>query len=386
MKITDIKVFSVHPGVAKNLMFVKVETDAGIHGWGESYTQSDRDTAIEAHIHQLARYLVDRDPFQIRHFTHIAYEDFASKRGGMDFHCAVSGLEIAMWDIVGKALDQPVYNLLGGPVRPRIKLYANGWSGDAQTPDEYADAAIRTIRERGFSALKLDPFPGPWRLYPVHEELEEAAAIVGAIREAVGPKVDLLIDVHRRLAPMNAIRVAKMLEPFNPYWFEEPCPAEDIRALREVKDSTTIPIVTGEALYTRTAFREVLEQRAVDILNPDVCNTGGILELVQIAAMAEPFYVAVSPHGYNSTVVGAAASVHASAVMPNCFIFEYVLEVEPISRDISARYLEAEGGYIELPKEPGLGIDLDEAKLAQYPYKPFPPRPIRTVEDERAYS
>ena len=224
MKITDVKVFTINPGLGKNLMFVKIETDAGITGWGEAYTQTDRDTAIEAHITQMSRYLVDRDPFQIRHFTHVAYEDFATKRGGMDFHCAVSGLEIAMWDIVGKALDQPVYNLLGGPVRPRIKLYANGWSGGASTPDDYAKAAHKTVSELGFAALKFDPFPGPWRLYPDYEDLEQAVAIVGAVREAVGSGVKLLIEVHRRLAPMNAIRVAKMLEVYRPYWFEEALP------------------------------------------------------------------------------------------------------------------------------------------------------------------
>ena len=325
MKITDIKVFTIHPDVRKNFMFVKIDTDSGITGWGECYTQADRDTAIEAHIDQLRRYLIDRDPFHVRHFTHIAYEDFATKRGGMDFHCAVSGLEIAMWDIVGKALDQPVYNLLGGPVRPRIRLYANGWSDGAHTPDEYASAAQKTVSERGFTALKFDPFPGPWRLYPEHEDLERAASIVGAVREAVGPRVDLLIEAHRRLAPMNAIRAAKMIEQYHPYWLEEPCPAENIPAIKEVKDNTTIPVVMGEALYTRTEFREVLELRAADILNPDICNTGGILELTHIAAMAEPFYVGVSPHGWNSTSVAAAASIQASAVMPNFLIYEYAL-------------------------------------------------------------
>ncbi len=205
------------------------------------------------------------------------------------------------------------------------------------------------------------------------------------MREAVGPRIKLLVEVHRRLAPTNAIRVAKMMEPFRPYWFEEPCPAENIQAIKEVKDNTTIPVVTGEALYTRAGFREVLEQRAADILNPDICNTGGILELIQIAAMAEPFYVSVSPHGWNSTSVAAAAAVHASAVMPNFLIYEYALSVEPVSRDISKRYLNAEGGYIELPTEPGLGVELDEAKLASYPYQQFPKRPIRTVEDERRY-
>jgi len=385
VEITDVKVFVVHPNVGKNFLFVKVETDAGIHGWGEAYTQSDRDTAVEAHILQLARYLEGRDPFHIRHFTHMAYEDFATKRGAMDLHSAVSGIEIALWDIVGKALGRPVYDLLGGPVRPRIRLYANGWSGEANTPDEYAKAAVRTVAERGFSALKFDPFPGPWRLYVEHEELEEAAAIVGAVREAVGPQVELLIEVHRRLAPMNAIRVAKLLEPFRPYWFEEPCPSENIPAIKEVKDSTTIPVVTGEALYTRAAFRQVLEMRAADILNPDICNTGGILELVHIAAMAEPYYVAVSPHGWNSVAVGAAAAVHASAGMPNFLIYEYMVHAEGFSRDIASRLLEPEGGYIELPTEPGLGVDLDEDALARYPYEQFPPRPLRTVEDERAY-
>ena len=385
MKITDIKVFTIHPGVGKNLMFVKIETDLGISGWGEAYTQTDRDTSIEAHIRQLSRYFIDRDPFHIRHFTHIAYEDFATKRGSMDLHCAISGLEIAMWDIVGKALDRPVYDLLGGPVRPRIRLYANGWSDESSTPDEYAKAAHKAVTQLEFTALKFDPFPGPWRLYTQYEELEQAAAIVAAVREAVGSKVDLLIEAHRRLAPMNAIRVAKMIEQYHPYWFEEPCPAENIPAIREVRENTTIPVVTGEALYTRTEFREVLEQRAADILNPDICNTGGILELTQIAAMAEPFYVAISPHGWNSTSVAAGAAVQASAVMPNFLIYEYALSVEPVSRDISTKYLKAEGGYIELPKEPGIGVELDEEKLSKYPTRQFPPRPIRTVEDERRY-
>ena len=129
MKITDVTVHKMNPGVGKNFVFVKIQTDAGITGWGEAYTQADRDVQIEAHIHQLARYLDGRDPFHIRHFTHIVHEDFATKRPGMDLHCAVSGIEIAMWDIVGKALERPVYDLLGGPTKPRIRLYANGWGG-----------------------------------------------------------------------------------------------------------------------------------------------------------------------------------------------------------------------------------------------------------------
>jgi galactonate dehydratase len=384
MKITDVKTFLLHPGAGKNLLFVKVETDAGIHGWGEAYTQSDRDKTVIAHIDEMARYLVGRDPMHIRHFRVWAYEDFATKRSAMDFWCAFSGIEIALWDIAGKAMDQPVYNLLGGPVRPHIRLYANSWSGGMSTPDEYAAGAMEVVKS-GFTAMKFDPFPGPWRPWVDHAELEEAAAIVGAIREAVGPRVELLVEVHRRLAPMNAIAVGKLIEKYRPYWLEEPVPAHNVAGLREVRDAVNIPVVTGEALYSKDEFRDICVERAVDILNPDICNVGGILEITQIASMAEPFQIAVSPHGWNSVAVGAAAAVQASAVMPNFLIYEYMVHVEPFSRDIMSQSFEVSDGYVELPTAPGLGIDLDETKFEKYAYKQFPARNIRTVEDERKW-
>ena len=386
MKITNVTVHMIHPGpgLGKNFIFVKIETDAGITGWGEAYSQRDRDTQIEAHIVHLARYLEGRDPFHIRQFIRVAHEDFTTKRDSMDFQCAMSGIEIAMWDIVGKAVDQPIYNLLGGPVRPRIKLYANGWSR-GKTPDEAAQKALDVVEELGFRALKFDPFPGPWREYPEFEELEHAVSVVKAIREAVGPKIELLVEVHRRLAPMNAIRVAKMLEPYRPYWFEEPCPPDNIPAIREVRENTTIPVVTGEALYTRRMFREVFDLRAADIINPDICNTGGILEMVQIGAMAEPHYVGISPHGWNSTGIGAAAAVHASAVMPNFLIYEYMVHAEAVSKDITKGYNQPVDGYLELPTGPGLGIEIDEEKLKKYPFQDYPVRSIRTVETERQW-
>ncbi|MBT7079640.1 MAG: mandelate racemase/muconate lactonizing enzyme family protein [Chloroflexi bacterium] len=383
LKITDIEVIKWHPGAGKNFIYIKLSTDAGITGWGESYSQADRDTQIEAHVEQLARYLIGRDPFHIRHFMHVAHEDFATKRSAMDLHCALSGIEIAMWDIVGKATEQPIYNLIGGPVRPTIRVYANGWaSGSA---DDIAQKAATLTEERGFNALKFDPFTGPWREYVNREELTEAAATVGKVREAVGPDVELLVEVHRRLAPMNAIRMAKSIEKYNPYWFEEPCPPDNIDAIKEVKENTTIPVVTGEAHYTRNDFREIFDKRAADIINPDICNTGGILEISQIAAMAQPHYIGVSPHGYNSTSIGLAAGVHASANMPNFLIYEYFVNVEEVCSSFTSGYLEPHNSYIELPTAPGLGVEIDEAKLSQHPYKPFPPRNIRTVEDERQW-
>ncbi len=382
MKVSNVETFLWDPNSGKNFLYVKIETDDGIFGWGEAYTQADRDIQVEAHVHQLARYLEGRDPFHIRQFLHVVHEDFATKRGGMDLHCAVSGIEIALWDIVGKALGRPIYDLLGGPVRPRLRLYANGWSGGS-TPSEIGERAAALVAERGFTALKFDPFPGPWTEYPSRQSLEHAVEVVKAVREAVGPDVELLIEVHRRLAPMNAIRVARQLEPLNPYWFEEPCPPDNIPAIKEVKEATTIPVVTGEALYTRKDFREVVETRAADIINPDICNTGGIWELTQIAAMAEPFYIGVSPHGWNSTSVGCAAAIHASAGMPNFLVYEYMVGVEQSSREVTMGYLEPEDGYIELPTGAGLGIDIDEDALKARPAVTRTRSSVRTLDDER---
>ncbi len=384
MKVTEIRTFLVHPDVAKNWLFVRIETDEGIHGWGEAYTQSDRDRAIEIHLQQLSRYLVGRSPFDIKHFTYMAYTDFASKRGSMDLYSAISAIEQALWDIVGKALEQPVYNLLGGPCRKRIRVYANGWGSwyDPDRPLEHLGDRAAALVSRGFTALKFDPFPGPWRAYISRKDEETAVERIRIVREAVGPEVDILVEVHRRLSPSHAIRVARMMEPSAPYWYEEPVSARDIDGLVEAKRSINIPVVTGEELYTKTEFRTVFEKRAADIINPDVCNCGGILELREIAAMAEPYHVSVSPHNYNSTTVGLAATIQAAAGMPNFLITEFFVNFEAVGKEISHIPFEVESGYIELPTRPGLGVDLDEEALAKYPYQEFDARNLRTPEEE----
>ena len=381
MQITDIKTFLVHPGKAKNLCFVKIETDEGIYGWGECYTQSDRDVQITAHVDQLRRYLIGRDPTNIKHFTQMAFDDFAGRRGAMDYYCAISGLEHAMWDIAGKAYGAPVHKLIGGACRDKIRVYANGWSGGNPTPDSLAERASEVI-EAGFTALKFDPIPGRWRTY-VSKDVERAAVEnVRAVREAVGPDVDILIEMHRRLAPMHAVRIAHEIERYHPFWFEEPILAENIPALASVRQKINIPVVTGEELYTKFEFREVFERQAADILNPDVCNVGGILELKEIAAMAEPYFVVISPHNFNSTTVGLAATIQVSAAIPNFLITEYFVNLEELGRDIAKTPFEVKDGYIQIPDAPGLGIDLDEERLAAYPYKPFPPRSPAQIWDE----
>lgn len=380
MKVTAIKTFLVNPGTAKNWLFVKVETDEGIYGWGESYTQLDRDRTIEIHIQQLARYLIGRDPFKIKHFTTIAYTDFAGKRGAMDLYCAISGIEQALWDIVGKATEQPIYNLLGGACRTRVRVYANGWNKSGNY-EQLAEEAVATV-EKGFTALKFDPFPGPWRTIIDKKAEQSAVNRVKTVREAVGPEIDILVEVHRRLSPMHAVRVARMLEPFSPFWYEEPVSSRDLDGLVEAKKNIRLPVVTGEELYTKSEFRPVLERRAADIINPDVCNCGGILELREIAAMAEPCHIAVSPHNYNSTTLGLAATLQAVAGMPNFLITEYFLNFELTGNQIALTPFKVKDSYIDLPNCPGLGIDLDEDALIQYPYKEHRLRNFRHPRDE----
>jgi len=381
MKITAVKSYAVHPGWRKNLIFVKVETDAGIHGWGEAYSQYDRDTAVMAQLSALGPYMVGRSPFDIKHFTQFAFDDYAARRGSVELFCAISGIEQALWDIVGKATKQPVYNLLGGKYREKVRVYANGWSYGMKEPADYARAAEKVVKQ-GFTAMKFDPLPSPWRTYIPKEHEKRAVSIVKAIRDAVGPDVDLLLEQHRRLAPMHAIRLDKQLAEYKLYWMEESCQAEYPDELALIRREIGIPMVIGEGTYTKTGFRPLLEKRSADILNPDVACVGGILELKEIAAMAEPFLVAVSPHNYNSTLVALASTVHASATMPNFIITEYFLPFVEFCDKISPNQLKPKNGYIDLPTAPGLGIDVDEEALKQHPAKVYPARNLRHPKDE----
>lgn len=381
MKITNITCLPVHPGWRKNWVFVKVETDAGITGWGEAYSQYDRDVAVGAHIAEFARYLPGRDPFQIKYLTTMLFDDYAQRRGSLEFYSALSGVEAALWDIVGKATGQPVYNLLGGPCREKIRVYANGWSYKMHDPAAFAEAAKRVV-DQGYTALKFDPLPRPWRTYIPRQHERHAVAVVDAVRKAVGPDIDLLIELHRRLAPMHAIALGKKLEAFEPYWIEEPCQVEHIEAIAEVRAAVNVPIVTGENTFTKAGFRPIFEARAADIINPDVSNCGGILELKEIGAMAEPFMVAMSPHNYNSTTLSLAATVHACAVMPNFVITEYFLPFVEAGDAICRNQLRPVDGYITLPTTPGLGLDMIEDAIRAKPARQFPARALPTIAEE----
>ena len=385
MKINAVKTFLVNESSRKNYLFIKVETDEDICGWGEAFAYFDNDTALVQEVEQLSRYLIGRSPFNIKHFTQIAYNDYSARRGTMGMFCALSGIEQAMWDIVGKAVKQPIYNLLGGACRPRVRLYANGWFYGAKSLGDYARAAERVLKQ-GFTALKFYPFQkgaafGALRSFVPKEHIDRAVQIVKAVREAVGPETDMMIDIGRRLAPVSAIQLAARLEEFRPYWFEEPCDVQDLDGLLEIRNRTKLPIVTGETLCGKAQFRPILEKRAADIINPDVTVTGGILELKEIGAMAEPYHVAVAPHNFNSTILGLAANIQAVATMPNFTILEYFVPFAETGRKLGTQ-LEPQGGYIPLPDGPGLGVEIDERALADFPYKQFDKRSFPTYMDE----
>ncbi len=381
MKIAKVECLIVHPGWRKNVIFVRIETDAGIVGWGEAYSQYDRDRPIAAQVEEFGRYLLGRDPFQIRHILQIAFDDYAQRRSSLELWCALSGIEQALWDIVGKATEQPVYNLLGGKVRSKVRVYANGWGYKLRDPENYVRAAEPVVAS-GYNALKFDPLPRPWRTYIPREHVRHAARVVKAMRDAFGRDVDLLLDIHRRLSPRHAIELSDAVAEYEPYWFEEPCQSENIDAIAEVRRSSSIPVVAGEAIYGRAGFRPLLRARAVDIINPDVANCGGILELLMIAAAAETEMVAVSPHNYNSTTLALSATVHASACMPNFIITEYFLPFEEFGQKLFRNPLKPLNGYIELPDAPGLGLEPDEEAIRSMPYQAYPAREFRFPADE----
>ncbi|PPQ38820.1 mandelate racemase/muconate lactonizing enzyme family protein [Rhodopila globiformis] len=382
MKIARIETFLFDPGTAKNLLFCRVETDSGLHGWGEAYVTPGKEPVIEHLLRHLAQHIIGRDAFSIRHTAQVVFEDFAMRRTSLDLMSAWSAIEIALWDIVAKHANLPLYNLLGGASRERVKVYANGWSSGTETIEQNVERAVK-VKEMGYTALKWDPFPGPWRSFIHREDEDHVVRYVRAMRQALGPDFTLLVEVHRRLAPMHAIRVGRRIAEFDIGWYEEPCLCDNIDLVAEVRRALPMPIVTGEAIYSKEGFAAALAARAADILNPDICNCGGVSAMLDIAAMAQPHAVAIAPHNYNSTLVGLAATVHLSALIPNFWIAECFINLQPACDAIAAAPLTVHEGFVDLPTTPGLGIELDVERLRAKPYRDMGPRTgLRSYTEE----
>ncbi len=364
MRITGIETFLCAAGW-RNFVFVRVATDAGLHGWGEA-TLEGKEQTVAAAIRELERYLVGQDPAQIeRHWQHMYETPFW--RGGPVLDSAIAGVDQALWDIKGKALGVPVYELLGGAAHDRIRYYANGWFHGATTIEAVAEAAQAAVA-RGATALKWDPF-GSAGLFIATEEIRTAVDCVAAVREAVGPTIDLLIEVHGRLSPANAIRVARQLEAYDPFFYEEPVPPEHMAELALVARATSIPIASGERAFSKHDFRPMFEQQAVAYCQPDPCHAGGITEMKKIAAMAEAYHVGFAPHNPNGPVATRVCQ-HLAAACPNFTILEWLPEdVEWCDAAMGSTFAVA-AGTMPLPTGPGLGIELDVEVLRAHPYAP----------------
>ncbi len=352
MKITNFELIHVRP----RWLFLKVYTDEGIVGYGEPVLEGKART-VETAVKEFFEYLKGKDPMRIEHHWQAMYR-WSFYRGGPIIMSAISGIEQALWDILGKYLGQPIYQLLGGPVREKIKVYAHI---GGRTPEECAQSALKRVKE-GFRALKMAPFEA-MRIVDTPRKIREAAEKVRAVRDAVGDDIDLGIDCHGRLSPSTAIMAAKALEPYSPMFLEEPCLPENVDTMVTVARSTSIPIATGERLFTRWGFREVLEKQAASILQPDLCHAGGIMECRKIAAMAEVYYAAVAPHNPLGPIA-LAACLQLDACTPNFLVQEQVT----LGEEYLKKPFKLEDGYVEVPKEPGLGIELDEEKIEEKRY------------------
>lgn len=255
MKIARIESFIFGTKSSKDLLFCRVETEDGTYGWGEGYVTAGKETVIAECLRAMAPHVIGRGVFNIRHTGQIMFEDFAIRRGSMELLSAWSAIEIASWDIIGKRAGLPVYNLLGGASRERVRVYANGWAGRSTIADG-VERALK-VKAMGFTAAKFDPFPGPWRSHVDRKDEDFAIQYVREMRAAVGPDFEILVEAHRRFAPSHAIRIGHRLAEFNIDWYEEPCLADNLTLLAEVRHAVPIPIVTGEALYTKEQFFRV---------------------------------------------------------------------------------------------------------------------------------
>ena len=362
MKITDIKTFVVDC-FRTNWVFVKVYTDEGITGVGEG-TLEYKEKALCGAIEHLKSYLVGKDPRQIEKHYHDIYRD-AYWRGGAVLMSALSAVECALWDILGKSLGVPVYQLLGGKVNDDVRIYINGWFAGAKTPEEFGEKAKEAVK-KGVTAMKWDPF-GKSYLQISGKDLDNALKCVAAVREAVGNGVDLLIEGHGRFDVPTGIKIAQELAPFKPMWFEEPVPPNNLEALKAVRDKSPVAISAGERLYTRFDYNELFRTRASDYIQPDISHAGGIMELKKIAAIAEANYIPFAPHNPSGPIANAA-TLQLAACCPNFCILEIMYSDVEYRKYVTNENLEYKDGRIKIGDKPGLGIELNEEECLKHPY------------------
>ena len=381
MKITDLKTWVVanpppHFG-GRYFIFVKLATDGGTEGIGEVYAATFGPRVIVKMIEDVfARFVIGADPFKIEKLWRNVYGSGYNLRPDVSLMGVLSGLEMACWDIIGKELNKPVCELLGGRVHDKLRSYTYlSPSGADRGNRVYSDPDLAAARaaeyvELGFTAIKFDP-AGPYSVYdgrqPSLEDLERSARFVKQIREAVGTRADLLFGTHGQFTAAGALRLARRIEPWEPLWFEEPTPPENPREMARVARRTSIPIATGERLTTKYEFARVLEHQAASILQPALGRVGGLLEAKKIAGMAETHYAQIAPHLYCGPVEGAA-NIQLSACSPNFLLLESIHTWGGFHAEILKKPVHWQDGYVLPPDAPGLGVELNEQVAEANPY------------------
>lgn len=364
MKVTDIKLFNVDC-FRTNWVFVKVYTDEGIDGVGEA-TLEYKEKALAGAVEHIKEYLVGKNALPIEKHWHDIYRD-AYWRGGPVLMSALSAVEMALWDILGKTLGVPVYQLLGGKVNDKVRIYVNGWFSGAKEPEEFGQKAAEAVK-RGVTAMKWDPF-GKSYMNISAADLDKALKCVAAVREAVGDGVDLLIEGHGRFNIPTGIKIAKELAPFKPMFFEEPVPPDSLEALKAVRDQSPVAISAGERLYTRWDYRRFFDMMPADYIQPDISHAGGIMELKKIAAEAECRYLPFAPHNPSGPVANAA-TLQLAANCPNFCILEIMYSDVAWRKEVTNEALHYEDGYMFISDKPGLGIEINEKECLKHPYQP----------------
>jgi galactonate dehydratase len=365
MKITTVSTRVVNAG-DREWVFVRVDTDEpGLVGWGEA-SLSWHTRGVCGTVEDLAPLLVWQDPRAVEHLWQLMYRGRYFKAGIVTMS-AIAGIDQALWDIKAKALGVPLFELLGGPVRERVRLYQNLGSelgGDTRSPQAWAEAA-HASRAAGYDAVKVYPVQaGPG--LEGGAALRETVRLVQAVREAAGEDTDIMVDFHGRTTPAMAIQYGHALAPLRPWFLEEPCQPENVDGMVEVARALPIAIATGERLASRYEFREYLERRACAVVQPDVCYCGGITELRRIAALAETYLVSVAPHNPNGPIA-TMVSIHLALAMPNFLILEQVRDDVPWRWEVVDASPHTIGGYTGPPTRPGIGVDVVEAVAAAHP-------------------
>lgn len=358
LKITGLKTFIVNVG-SVNWVFCKVYTDQGLTGLGEGSITSKESTLANA-IMDNERYLIGRDPTNIEGIWQTLYR-VPRWRGGPILNSAISAIEIALWDICGKALGVPVYKMLGGAARERIRLYLD--VGDR--PEDFLRA-----KSLGFTAAKAGFLRAERDVIDPYRSVRQGIAAMEAVRKAVGDEFDICLDPHGRLTTTMAVQFCTAIEPLRPFFVEEATQLEDLGELAHLRSKTKVPLATGERHFTKYAFTEMCSRHLVDMIQPDVCHAGGILEMKKIGTIAEAYRIEMSPHNPQS-LVSTLASLHVDATTPACTIQEFTIRNEQWILDLfQGARVEHANGFAPLPDKPGLGCDLDEKVAAAHPYKP----------------